>query len=774
MRRWMLVALSVVILLPLLVVGGFLLFFDADSFRPRLVEAVSRATGREFAADRLALTPGLVPVVMLEGARLGNVEGGSRPEMLTLRRAELRLALLPLIGGRAEVRALTLEGGDLLLERGNWNFAPRRPEAAPAPEPAAPQSQDGTVLDIREVTLRDWVVTAGGERITVPRARIAGAGPGQPFDLTATLVARGAEALVEGRGGPGGGRLSATLPGARISAEARREGEGWQGRLEAQAPRLADLSGLAGRPLPPLTGVSLRAEGGIVGGTPRLASLEATAQGGALPEFTLEGARLSMAALDGPARLEARGQFRGQPLVVTGEATPIAFTEGRPAPVALRAEAAGGTFAVSGQWPGALRLEGRAPELAPVAALAGIALPPLRDVALAARVTARGTTGAVLEDLNFNSSAGDLRGGLELAWGGRPSLRGEVQSNRMDVDALTARAPAQGAPAAQAAPAPAPAPAGPARLIPDVPVNVSALRLFDSDLRFRFGTLRWNGTDYRDVSGRLVNEGGRARLDPFQATVPGGRLNLRVAADATADPPALQLAGGGQGLDLGALTRGGPVQGRADLDMDLRGQGPTSRALAATATGHLGLAVTEGRLTGGWASAVGQVVPGAGGAVPLSCGAFRWRLDRGVARTEVLYLEGAPGRAAGEGTINLRDETLNGRISVDLRVAGVRVRAPIPVTGTLLDPRLESRGLVEGALAGDLGNQLERLVPGLGGVLPNQAGPSLPECGAALRIARGGRDGPVPAPAARPADPGRNPASNPAPVIENLLRGLLR
>ncbi|MCW8084125.1 AsmA family protein [Sabulicella glaciei] len=773
MRRWLLVALGLVILLPLLVIGGFLLFFDADSFRPRLVEAVSRATGRPFSAERLALTPGLVPVVVLEGARLGNVEGGSRPEMLTLRRAELRLALLPLIGGRAEVRALTLEGGDLLLEKGNWNFTPTRAEVAPAPtpEPTARPAEDGTALDIREVTLRDWVVTVGGERIVVPRARIAGTGLGQPYDLSATLVARGAEALVEGRGGPEGGRISATLPGARVSAEARREGADWQGRLEAQAPRLADLSGLAGRPLPPLTGVSLRAEGGIVGGTPRLASLEATAQGGALPDFTLEGARLSMAAIDGPARLDARGQFRGQPLVITGEATPIAFTEGRPAPVALRAEAAGGTLAVTGQWPGALRVEGRAPELAPVAALAGIGLPPLRDVALAARVTARGTTGAALEELSFNSSAGDLRGNLELGWAGRPSLRGEVQSERLDLDVLTARAAAgAGAPAAQAAPTPSPAPGGPARLIPEVPVDVSALRLFDSDLRFRIGALRWSGTDYRDVSGRLVNEGGRARLDPFQATVPGGRINLRLAADAMADPPALQVAGSGQGLDLGALTRGGPVQGRGDLDMDLRGQGRTTRALAATATGHLGLAVTEGRLTGGWANAVGQIVPGAGGAVPLSCGAFRWRLDRGVARTEVLYLEGAPGRAAGEGTVNLRDETLNGRITVDLRVAGVRVRAPIPVTGTLLDPKLEARGLVEGALAGDLGNQLERLVPGIGGVLPNQAGPSLPDCGAALRVARGGREGPVPAPAARPADPARNPA----PVIENLLRGLLR
>src|SRR5688572_7327144 len=120
MKKILLIVAAIVVAVPILAIGGFLLFFDADTFRPRLADAVQRATGREFRIEgRLRLSPALTPTVSVDGMSLANIPGGSSPEMLRVAHAELRLGLIALIGGRIEIASLTLEGGRLLLEQQN-------------------------------------------------------------------------------------------------------------------------------------------------------------------------------------------------------------------------------------------------------------------------------------------------------------------------------------------------------------------------------------------------------------------------------------------------------------------------------------------------------------------------------------------------------------------------------------------------------------------------------------------------------------------------------
>ena len=95
MKKALLIAAGVVLAIPVLAVAGFLLFFDANAFRPRLAEAVQRATGREFRIEGpLRLSPALTPTIAAEGLVLANSAGGSAPDMLRIGQAELRLALL--------------------------------------------------------------------------------------------------------------------------------------------------------------------------------------------------------------------------------------------------------------------------------------------------------------------------------------------------------------------------------------------------------------------------------------------------------------------------------------------------------------------------------------------------------------------------------------------------------------------------------------------------------------------------------------------------------
>lgn len=772
MRRFLLLGLGLVLALPILALAGFLLFFDADAFRPRLVEAVQRATGREFRVEgRLHLTPALTPTLAADGLVLANLPGGSAPEMLRIAQAELRLALLPLLSGRVEIAHLRLEGGRLLLERENWRFA--RP-AAPAASPASPSPQATPTrpmaLDLRAITLRDWQVTAGGETFRLPELRLTGSGPGGPLDLAATLAARGTEARIEGRLGPPTAwsgpapwpfQLTAAVPGLRLTAEGQQANGDWRAALRAEIPRLDALAPLAGRPLPALTGITLRAAADVTGGVARLTGLDGEATGGEAAGLTLTGARFIQAGQDAPLTLEAHGQLRGEAVTLTAEARPRALIAGTPAPLALHLAAGGATASLTGEWPGTLRVSATAPELARLSVLAGRPLPPLREARLSAAITALGPLfgeGVRLGEFAATSSAGDLAGALEWRWGPRPAVAGRITSSRLDLNALRLpAAPQASVPPASAAPPAAPLPAS-GRVIPDRPLDLAALRLFDTELAFALGEVIERDLVLRQVEGRLVNAGGRARLEPFAATLPGGRLSLALTADATGAAPAVEIRGGGQGLDpaalLGAFGVTSPLTGRTDLDVNLRGEGADWRAVAASATGHLGLAVVEGRLSGGPAQALAQI-PGFADGVPVHCLALRGEADRGLVRFSAFYLDGAAGRLAGEGGMSLRDETLAIRMQGDLRLAGVRVRAPIPLGGTLAAPRLELAALTEGAVGSLLG------APGGGA-----GGIALPDCAGTLRIARGGREGPVPQVA--PAPPGSS-----QPAINNLLRGLL-
>ncbi|RKK01937.1 AsmA family protein, partial [Teichococcus wenyumeiae] len=141
--RRALIALAVVVAVPLAGYATLRVLLRDDVLRPRLIAAVHQATGRDLTlSGPIGLKLSLVPTVTLEGVALSNAPGGSRPQMLTARRVEARLALIPLFSRRVAFEQVTLIEPDLLLERGaqgqgNWVFAPPAPAEAPPPAAAS-------------------------------------------------------------------------------------------------------------------------------------------------------------------------------------------------------------------------------------------------------------------------------------------------------------------------------------------------------------------------------------------------------------------------------------------------------------------------------------------------------------------------------------------------------------------------------------------------------------------------------------------------------------
>ena len=135
-RRIVLIVIGLVVVLPIAAIGIFIGTFNANGWKPRIRDAVMRATGRELSLNGpISLKWSLVPTIKARDVALANIDGGSRPQMVTAQSIEAEVALLPLLSNRIEIPWLVVIKPNVLIEttqdrRGNWVFAkPAAPNA---------------------------------------------------------------------------------------------------------------------------------------------------------------------------------------------------------------------------------------------------------------------------------------------------------------------------------------------------------------------------------------------------------------------------------------------------------------------------------------------------------------------------------------------------------------------------------------------------------------------------------------------------------------------
>lgn len=837
--RRLLIILAVLALLPVLGVAVVALTLDTEALKPRITAAVEAATGRRLALrGPLSFTPALVPTIAIEDVALANVAGGSAPDMLTARRIELRLALLPLLSRAIDVRSLTIVEPRLLLETDaqglpNWVFTAARPAsppdgAPPSPIPAPPREPGaGLAIGVQSLILTDGTVTwrdgVSGTTRVLALERLTTRATSRGLDHDARLGVEGVALRLQGHTGtiaeflapntPWPLRLALETEGARLAIEGEASEparlRGWRVRAEGALDGLERLAAFAPLPatLPRVNGLGIRITAHEAAGTPVIETLRVDVGEADLatlrPGLTLRSLSLAATGFEAPIRLDAEASLDGMALALRGTVASLgALLPGAaPAPLPVDVRLALGdahlrVFGQAGMLAAAaenidLRFALYVPDAPALGVLAGLHAPLRGEVSLSGRLRRPDPGRIAIEDLQGSSStAGNIAGALTLGLGARPSLTGSLTSERLDLTGLLPAPATPAAPAAAAPPAavvaPAPAPAQ-RRVIPAAAIDLAALRGADADLRLAVATLQATAElTLRDVRAHLLLREGRLALTPITATTPGGTITGTIAADANLTPPALRVALRGDGINLAALR---PIlgdqfgHGTADVDVALSGTGADTRALAGSLTGHLGLALVDGRIPAALLAGippdilrllVPQGVPAEG--LPLRCFALRAPAATGLLRAETFLAETSFGRLGATGTINLADEQIALRLLPDLRTGIINLRAPIPIAGSLAAPRLGRVDAASAAAAGLnalLGTQRtpDRTLEGAAEALGGSA-PALTDCGTALAAARGGRPGAAPT---APAAPSASPAGEAprAPNAVDILRGLL-
>lgn len=190
LRRVVFVVLGALAGVLLLAASALLVIQFADLGGPA-GRIATRLLGRPVAVGSLHVGLGAPLTIDVADLRVANVPGGSRPDMVTLRRLTADIAPWPLLAGRVEIRRLVLDAPSLMLERndkdiGNWRFAAGSGSAGPAAPPGAGRAALPLVSDLAlhrgEVVFR----TTSGQLLHIVLAEVAIRADGdQPVKITA-------------------------------------------------------------------------------------------------------------------------------------------------------------------------------------------------------------------------------------------------------------------------------------------------------------------------------------------------------------------------------------------------------------------------------------------------------------------------------------------------------------------------------------------------------------------------------------------------------------
>jgi uncharacterized protein involved in outer membrane biogenesis len=382
-----------------------------------------------------------------------------------------------------------------------------------------------------------------------------------------------------------------------------------------------------------------------------LAAASEPVKGETLTQDISFGGRYRGQAYEGRAAVGPEISFRH-----TGRATPLRG-ELRSRDTQLHAEGLVTDVMDLDRIEGDLRLRG--PSLADIGTLSPTALPQSAAYTLNLQLD---KASAELTRLKFNGELGqsDLHGELEHDRGGeRPRLAATLGSKRAHLrDLLSLLRSGEASTVAKSE-----------RLLSAQPLQTAALRELDASIDLRVQTLLLPSLPPLDglrLQAKLDH--GVLDLKPVQAGWAEGRVSGTLRVDAQGERPEAKAELQWQKLRLESLFPdqpedkriSGPLSGRASFS----GRGESMASLVQGATGRVALSLQGGSLPRELEAKLGlnlgrmlKALVSGQERVPIHCGELVAALSEGRLRSQHLVFETAQTRLAGQGVLDLRDES---------------------------------------------------------------------------------------------------------------------
>jgi uncharacterized protein involved in outer membrane biogenesis len=335
---------------------------------------------------------------------------------------------------------------------------------------------------------------------------------------------------------------------------------------------------------------------------------------------------------------------------------------------------------------------------------------------------------------HFNGRVGksDLGGALSVdKTSGRPFLRADLRSRSLDFNDLGALF---GGPQAGSAPKTA-VTAGPKRILPDAPLDVTRVRTMDANVRYHAASVKARGLPLRQVDLHLTLDHGLLKLAPVSFTFPSGQARGEVRLDARRSTPATDIDFRVDHLkveDFAPKPQGLPaIAAPLEAGIKLHGSGDTVHKAAASSDGAVAVVLEGGQIRKALAELMGvNVIPGLPEYLSkdpkqaqLRCAVAAFDVKNGVMTARRVVLDTDVVTLNGSGTVNLGDEQMNLTFKGQSKKPRlIHLNAPFHLRGALAAPKFgvdvgpavaqAGIGVALGALLSPLAAILPFLSPG--------------------------------------------------------------
>lgn len=415
-------------------------------------------------------------------------------------------------------------------------------------------------------------------------------------------------------------------------------------------------------------------------------------QTGRLSVFTIDHLTAAAPGPADPISLDLTGKINQAPVALKGSIGNLKLFAQGPLPIDLAGEISKTTISVRGQITSPATASGLALDVS-VAGKTMADLDPLFEVAMPAFGPYQATGHVTdpdgkykVETLSGKIGSTDLTGTVEVDPGAAPTnIVASLASSHLDLADIGA-GPGAGKSKSDG------------HIFVDDPWDLSALKAIDGQFRVNAQQLVRGDVALQNAAADFSITKGLLQIVSVTAGLGEGSVGFAANVDAKPVVPTVQARIKATNVDgapfMTAIGMGGMLQaGRVNFDSAVEGPGRSLRGLMAGLNGSLHMDMGRGAIQNEFAKLFFADIfkllstGGSGNAAQVNCVVTNFDFTDGVGKSRGLILDTPGATVVGNGTVNLRSETLNLRFDTNSKQVNLaNLAVPILVTGSILNP----------------------------------------------------------------------------------------